>query len=89
MCKKINHVRFPVDQKSYPRPLFIRGRWFRRRSFLYVFCVTSDEKKQVLFSILGVYIEVGGGEKGVPVDPPNWGKNPPPGYTTPKTGQTL
>jgi hypothetical protein len=73
MCKKINHVRFPVDQKSYPRPLFIRGRWFRRRSFLYVFCVTSDEKKQVLFSILGVYIEVGGGGKGGPRGPPKTG----------------
>ena len=60
-CEKIYHVRLPVDRKSYPRPLFIRGRWSSRRSFCHFFAVDLSPTKHVLFSILGVYIEVGGG----------------------------
>ena len=64
MCEKCYHVRFPVDRKSYPRPLFIRGRWFWRRSEMLIKSVTRAPTKQVLFLILGVYIEVGGGGGG-------------------------
>ena len=74
MCEKCYHVRFPVDRKSYPRPLFIRGRWFWRRSEMLIKSVTRAPTKQVLFLILGVYIEVGGGggeggQKGGPRGP--------------------
>ena len=65
MRKKIYHVRRSVDRKSYPRPLSIRGRWFRGCSFLYISSVTPIMvSPSAFFDFRRLYRGGGGGGTG-------------------------